>query len=87
MLDWFPLGLKLGISDYDLRVIQEDHPRDNKACKRVMFNLWIRQDFSASFKKLIFALEELCEFKISNPLRKKYGNTIIIAHGIIGNKL
>jgi hypothetical protein len=73
VLHWFPLGLKLGLSSYDLQVIQEDYPRNSKSCKRVMFDQWLRTDLDASFKKLIYALEEMGEFKIASQLRSIYG--------------
>ena len=74
VLDWFALGLKLGLSSYDLRTIQEDYPRSNKACKRVMFDQWLKIDVDSSYKKLIYALEEMVEFKIASDLRNKYGH-------------
>ena len=73
VLDWFTLGLKLGLSSYNLDTIQEDYPRGNKACKRVMFHQWLKRDVDSSYKKLIYALEEMGEFKIASDLRKQYG--------------
>lgn len=75
---WFTLGLKLGLSDYDLQVIQDDYPRDSRACKRVMFTQWLATDVNASYKTLIYALEEMANFKIAHQLRSKYGNQMLL---------
>ena len=73
VLHWFSLGLKLGLTSYDLQVIQEDNPRNSKACKRAMFNEWLRAEAHPSYKKLIYALEEMGDFKIASQLRRTYG--------------
>ena len=77
VLDWYTLGLNLGINAYELDVIRDDNPRDNKACKRTMFRNWLRQDRDATFKKLILALEKMCEFNVASELRKKYGKICV----------
>lgn len=80
VLDWFSLGLKLGLSEYELKTIECDYPKDSKACKRTMFGKWLEVDIKASYKKLIFALEEICLVKVANDLRKKYGTYVVYVH-------
>lgn len=77
VLDWFTLGLHLGMNDYDLQVIRDNNPRDNKACKRTMFSEWLRRDSDATFKKLILALEKMCELSVASELRQKYGKIYV----------
>ena len=56
MLDWYLLGLQLGVSAYELSVIQRNHPRDDHMCKVMMFEAWLRVDTSATYQKLARAL-------------------------------
>ena len=56
MLDWYLLGLQLGVSAHKLSVIQINYPRDNDRCKVEMFEAWLRVDTSATYQKLAKAL-------------------------------
>ena len=56
MLDWYLLGLQLGVSAYDLSVIQRNYPRDNHMCKVMMFGAWLRVDTGATYERLARAL-------------------------------
>ena len=73
VIEWFSLGLKLGLSEYELQTIDYDNPKSSKACKRMMFSKWLEVDINASYKKLIFALEEISLVKVANDLREHYG--------------
>lgn len=43
-IDWYKVGQKLGISEYDLEKINENKDRNHYAtCKRKMFSKWINQ--------------------------------------------
>ena len=43
-IDWYKVGQKLGISEYDLEKIKENKDHDHYAtCKRKMFSKWINQ--------------------------------------------
>ena len=83
VLDWFSLGLNLGMNDYELQVIRDNYPRDNKSCKRMMFSKWLQQDLEATYKKLIFALEEMCEFRVASELRRQYGKVYVNQNFIV----
>ena len=78
IVDWFSLGLKLGINEYELNVMQTNDPKDNKACKRTMFSTWLRTDLKATFRKLIFALEEIGEVKVANDLRRQQNGLLSV---------
>jgi len=43
-----------------------------------MFNKWLEIDINASYKKLIFALEEIHLVKVASDLRKQFGMYIKI---------
>ena len=40
-LDWYPLGLTLGLPQHVLDVIEKDHANDSATCKRKMFSKWL----------------------------------------------
>lgn len=73
IMNWFNLGLKLGITEYELCVIEDNYPRDNKACKRKMFSTWLKLNPNSSYPKLIKALQEIGEMTIANDLCRKHG--------------
>lgn len=71
---WRSVGLKLGLEDDVLNMIQHDHPTQERECFRVVLQKWLEQDASGTWSTLEFAitnarreelsLESLIECKI-----------------------
>ena len=70
---WYKLGLQLGVDDEELKVIQQNYPRDSKASKQEMFSAWLRKASSPSYQQVVEALQAVGENREANRLWKKYG--------------
>lgn len=69
-MEWYEVGLYLGLDETELRVVEHDNPRDLKACVRNMFKLWLQNDPKPTYIQLLNALvaaedhaaiKELCQ--------------------------
>lgn len=67
---WFDLGIQLEIKDYDLEKIQHDKG-DTDSCKTQMVIHWLRNDTTASWKKLCDALKHMGETRVAQQIEKE----------------
>ena len=72
-VEWYNIGLQLGVKDTELKVIQQNYPRDSKACKREMFSAWLRKASSHSYQQVVEALQAVGENREANRLCREYG--------------
>ena len=72
-VEWYNIGLHLGVDDEELKVIQQNYPRNSKACKREMFSAWLRTASSPSYQQLVEALRAVGENREANRLCERYG--------------
>ena len=70
---WYYLGVLLGIGVAELDVIEKNNPLNIHACKRKMFQAWLRITPSPSYQQLVEALKTVGEINEAERLRKKYG--------------
>eukprot|EP00731_Ephydatia_muelleri_P029984 Em0021g507a len=70
--DWFGLGLQLGLSEDDLKVIRDDFHQKTKVQRREMFSRWLRTSATPSYEKLIEALKEEGDIAVADELEKKF---------------
>ena len=58
---WKDLGIQLLNAEQSkkLDVIEVDHPRDSEKCCTAMFKYWLQVDTTASWDKLIAALQHI----------------------------
>ena len=75
VVDWYNLGLKLGIECYDLEVIQADHT-GVKAQTRAMFIKWLKICTTPSWKAIITALKKINEKSLANEVAAKLNQQI-----------
>ena len=71
-IEWYDLGLQLGVDDTELDVIEKNNRGDLKACRRNMFRAWLRITPSPSYQQLVEALMAVGEGKEADFLCKKY---------------
>ena len=68
---WDILGIHLGFSHNELRVIELDS-KDTKHRTTDMLNKWLKKEENPSWERIIAALETMSELNLASQLRKKY---------------
>ena len=53
-----------------LDVFQADHPGESEKCCTAMFNYWLQVDTTASWNKLIIALQHIGHDVLADKIRK-----------------
>ena len=68
VVNWYLLGVKLGLEDHELRIIERNHPGDNERCKHEVLSRWLRSAKHPTWKAVADALhlmgEETVAWKI-----------------------
>ena len=77
VMRWYEVGLLLDIDEGNLDIIEHDHHRDLKACRRKMFSLWLRNSKNATYEALLEALRSADEIKAAEELCQQHGEYII----------
>ena len=72
VVDWYRVGLSLGIKSYQLEEIRINRMGDAMHCKLNMLDLWLRGDVDASWSKLVGALAESNHSFIADRIQEKY---------------
>ena len=80
-VEWYDLGLQLGVENAELKVIQKNNPGDLRACRREMFKAWLRINPSPSYQQLVEALQAVGEISEADYLCKKYGKIMAVHTG------
>ena len=70
VVEWYSVGLQLGVKEYELKSIEQDYPR-LKDRKREMFSAWLRTCDNTNYPNLIEALEAVGESKAVQQIRDK----------------
>lgn len=72
VVDWYPLGVQLGLKDHELRTISRDFPWDNERCKLEMLGRWLRNVELPTWKAVADALHLMGEGRVASKIRAKY---------------
>ena len=72
VVDWYPLGLQLGLKDHELRTISQDFRGDNEHCKLEMLGRWLRNAELTTWKAVADALQLMGERKVALKILNKY---------------
>ncbi len=73
--NWYELGLQLDFEVAELNIIDNDHGRNSRKAKIVLFDDWLNNDASASWSKLAEALAKMGHNTLSHRLKKRKGMT------------
>ena len=69
--EWYTLGVFLGLTENEIREIEQDH--EGTARRRMaVLNKWLKKEADPSWLIIISALEKMSETSLANQLRKKY---------------
>lgn len=70
IVEWYSVGLQLGINEYALKTIEHDYSRLSDR-KREMFSVWLRSGDNLTYSHLIKALTAAGEAKAAQGLQDK----------------
>lgn len=77
--EWFSLGINLGLSKYDLDVIQQEAGSGGvMQCRLAMLSLWYNRCPDVAWPDLIKALILTSRSRLAHQLALKYGKPIFI---------
>lgn len=69
--DWRSLMLRLGLEQWQLRIISRDHPTVREQLESAL-DLWLRNKRDASWADVVCALEGMEEKVLASRIRTKY---------------
>ena len=69
---WHTLGIQLGMTEDEIKEIEQDHPGDTARRRTAMLDKWLKKQTSPSWESIIEALENMSEKRLANKLRSKY---------------
>ena len=73
VVEWYQLGMKLGVPDYKLDEIQRNHPHEGVGRWRVeVLALWLRLTPNASWRNVMKALQRMGENTLAEKIRHKH---------------
>ena len=73
VVDWYSLGVKLGLEDHELHTIEQTYRGDgNERCKHEMLSRWLRNTKLPTWKAVADALHLIGEHKVALKTRTKY---------------
>ena len=71
---WQTLGIHLGMTEDEIREIEQDHPGNTARRRTAMLDKWLRKEENPSWMSIIEALESMSEVNLAKKIRKKYMN-------------
>ena len=72
VIDWIPLGLRLGIKLPELKIIEVNYPNDLKRHRIEMFEEW-QKKVTPTWSTVVQALDEIGERRLASELAQKHG--------------
>ena len=71
VIDWFSLGLNLGLQKHELTKIERDYQGNDR--RRVeMLDLWLQRTPNATWEDVVRALQQMGENVVAENIREKY---------------
>ena len=70
--EWFRLGLKLGVRQDDLEVIESDRRHDSSGALRDMLRKWLKEHSNPMWSVMVRAMKEIGEVKKARSLEQKF---------------
>ena len=74
IVDWFNIGIHLGVKEHILQIIAKDNPHDTQRCRAEMFSAWLKGEEEATkWSNVVLALAKTGRKDLSNKIALKYG--------------
>ena len=75
VVDWYSLGVKLGLGDHELSTIDKNYHGDNERCKHEMLSRCLRSGKLPTWKAVADALCLMGEHAVALKIREKQCNS------------
>ena len=75
VVNWYSLGVKLGVEDRELRTIEQNHRGDNERSKLEMLSRWLSHAKLSTWKTVADALYQMGEYTIALKIQTKFCTT------------
>ena len=72
VVDWYLLGVKLGVKAHELATIKKLYHEDNERCKLEMLNHCLRSAKLSSWTMVTDALQQMGEHAVALKIQAKY---------------
>ena len=69
---WHTLGVKLGLENHELSIIEENHRGDVERCRTEMLGCWLNNATTPTWEAVAEALDMMNEHGVADTIRKKY---------------
>ena len=80
VVNWYSLGVKLGVEDHELSTIEQTYRGDR--CKLEMLSRWLRIDKLPTWKAVVDALQQMGENAVASKIRAKYCSSFTATTGM-----
>ena len=77
IVDWYSLGVKLGIKGYELDTIEKDYHGDNTRCKFKTLGHWLQVTKLPTWKAVVDALCLMGKHAVAAKIKNKYCSSSI----------
>ena len=73
VVNWYSLGIKLGVEDHELRTIEQNYRGDNERCKHDVLSRWLRSaKLPPTWKTVTDAVQQMGEQAVASKIRAEY---------------
>ena len=69
IVDWYSLGVKLGLRDHELLAIKQNYHGDNERCKLEMLDHSLRSGKPPTWKAVVDALHLMGEYRVASKIQ------------------
>ena len=73
VVNWYSLGVKLGLEDHELRTIEQNYRGDgSERCKHEVLSCWLRNTELPTWQAVADALCQVGEHKVAAKIQSKH---------------
>lgn len=87
IVNWYSLGVKLGLKEYELSTIEQNYHGDSERCKLEMLSGWLRTAKLPTWKAVADALQLMKEQAVASKIRAKYCSSSTDSADIAGKRM
>ena len=73
VVDWFHLGLYLGVPEHELLSINKSQRGDVKECRTGMLSWWLQSGTQRKWTSIVRAVEDIKMERLAGEIATKYG--------------